>query len=58
MIDIYTAAYKFHRQEAEKFKAMLSQLSGNLVPDLDKPDIEMTYDITEEMKKLLQMKKD
>ena len=39
LIEIYSVAYKFHRKEAEKFKAMLTQLSGNLVLDLDKPDI-------------------
>ena len=39
LIEIYSVAYKFHRKEAEKFKAMLMQLSDNLVSDLDKPDI-------------------
>ena len=57
MIEIYSAAYRFHSREAGKFKAMLAQLSNSLVPDLDKPDVNMTYDLTEEMKRLLVKKK-
>ena len=58
LIDIYTAAYKFHQKEADKYKAMLTQLSGNLVLALDQPDVKLTYDVTEEMKRLLVKKND
>ena len=58
LIEIYTSAYKFHQKEADKYKAMLTQLSGSLVLALDQPDVKLTYDVTEEMKRLLVKKND
>ena len=53
LIEVYTTAYKFHKREADKYKGLLTKLSGRLVPDLDEPDVTLTYDVTEEMKRLL-----
>ena len=40
-------------KEASKFKALLQQLSGSIITDLDREDIELSYCVTEEMKKLI-----
>ena len=53
LIEIYTAAYKFHKSESDKFKSLLSQLSNSLVSDLDLPEVKLTYDVTDQMKQLL-----
>ena len=53
LIENYTRAYKFHMKEASKFKALLQQLSGSIITDLDREDIELSYCVTEEMKKLI-----
>ena len=58
LIEIYTAAYKFHKGEADKFKGLLAKLSDSLVSDLDLPEVKMTYDVTDQMKQLLVKKND
>ena len=58
LLETYIKAYKVHKKEMLKFKALITQLSGSIVPDLDQPDVELTYDVTEEMKKLLLQAKD
>ena len=45
-------------ERVAKLKAMLTQLSDSIVADLDKPEITVTYDITDEMKKLLLKKQE
>ena len=58
LIEVYTAAYKFHKRETEKFRALLTELSGSIVLELDKPEVNVTYDLTEEMKRLLLKRQD
>ena len=58
LIDIYTTAYKFHKNEADKFKGLLATLSDSQLTDLDRPNVKLTYEVTEEMKRLLIKKND
>ena len=40
-------------KEATKFKALLQQLSGSIVAELDREEVVLSYNVTEEMKKLI-----
>ena len=56
LIEVYSSAYKFHKREADKMKILLNELTGSIVPDLDKPELKLTYDVSEVMKNLVVQK--
>ena len=37
-------------------KILLNELTGSIVPDLDKPELKLTYDVSEVMKNLVVQK--
>ena len=58
LLNHYKAAYEFHKSKAEFFKVMITEITENITEDLDKPKINYDFDLADEMKQILQKKKD
>ena len=58
LIESYTKAYEFHKAEAARYKALLADVAANITIDLDKEKITYNFSMAEEMRRVLQKKKD
>ena len=58
LIALYTKAYKWHAQEAARYKSLLDQIGRSLTHDLDQQMQPLPWGVNESMKQLLDKKKD
>ena len=58
MIAVYTKAYKWHSQEAARYKSLLDHIGRSLTSDLDQQLIPLPWGVNENMKQLLEKKKE
>ena len=59
MIELYTKAYKWHTQEAVRYKSLLDQVARSLTQDLDDHMLQpLPWGVNEQMKQMLEKKKD
>ena len=57
MAKLYRKAMLWHRQEAVRYKNLLSKVAARLIEDSD-DEIPIPYGVSQEMKQMLQDKKD
>ena len=53
LLEIYTDAYERHIKEVAKMKQLITEVSQSIVNDLGAPAFEVTYDLTDEMRTML-----
>ena len=57
LIDHLTGAYHWHKSQADRFKLLLEEVSASLTQDLDRPIFLHNRDMKEEMRKVLEKKR-